>query len=548
MALRLQALWAILASVSVVNGQLNPFFFPEAAPQKQLRSSLLPHQCPNGQPRADVDLPSPWPAGLLTALEGLYPMLNATVDPSFPALSGKPQAAALQLAYRGNILSSAFVGDKDPKLQSGLPDSATIFRIGSVSKIFPVLMLYQLYDQGVVSSLDDPLSKYAPDFEYPNRHSRSKRQFTLRQLASQVSGMQRELPCNMLQCNYTSKEILARMKESPGAQFQEYTQPSYSNAAYALLGNLLADYIKMPFEEYVKQRILEPLGMHSTGFVFTDAVEKQMAKPYSNETFIPNTDLGYNAPAGQMYSNIKDLMTLGRYFLGISGEIFDDGLRKELLTPSFIWRDGSFLQGSPWEVQLLKGDWLMFGKGGNVPGHSAVFGVIPQLNLSFAALWSGPFDETSFVADVYERVLPELVPALNSNRPAPSMPEDASKYIGEYLLPEAPGFPPGVLLSIAFDKTPNGKQALALHKQIPPAASVKAGWLDFHDNRTAVVGLDGADFPASCFVEMASAQEHAWIVFDLGQDGSAVSFEMPGSLYGVKFVKKVDVNSQRLVV
>jgi len=466
--------------------------------------------------------------------------LNATVDPSFPALSGKPQAAALQLAYRGNILSSAFVGDKDPKLQSGLPDSATIFRIGSVSKIFPVLMLYQLYDQGVVSSLDDPLSKYAPDFEYPNRHSRSKRQFTLRQLASQVSGMQRELPCNMLQCNYTSKEILARMKESPGAQFQEYTQPSYSNAAYALLGNLLADYIKMPFEDYVKQHILEPLGMHSTGFVFTDAVEKQMAKPYSNETFIPNTDLGYNAPAGQMYSNIKDLMTLGRYFLGISGEIFDDGLRKELLTPSFIWRDGSFLQGSPWEAQLLKGNWLMFGKGGNVMGHSAVFGVIPSLNLSFAALWTGPFDETSFVADVYERVLPEFVPALNANRPAPSMPEGASKYIGDYLSAEAPG----VVLSIVFDKLSNGKQALALST----ATSTNAGWLDFYDNRTAVVGLVGADFPKNCFVEMAAAQVQAWIVFDLGQDGSAVSFEMPGNLYGVKFVKKVDVNAQRLVV
>merc|ERR1740139_1723720 len=549
MALHLKALYAILASLSVVIGQLNPFFFPEAAPQKKLRSFHLPDQCPNSQPRADVELPSPMPAGLQDVLKGLESFLNATVDPSFPALSGKPQAAALQLDYRGEKLTAAFVGDKDPKLRSGLPDDATIFRIGSVSKIFPVLMLYQLYDQGVVSSLDDPLSKYAPDFEYRNVHSRSKRQFTLRQLASQLSGMQRDLPCNVygrskrsslgVTCDLSSKEILARMKESPGAQFQEYTQPSYSNVAYSLLGNLLADYIKMPFEDYVKQHILEPLGMHNTGFVFTQAVEKQMAKPYENETFIPNIDIGYTAPAGQMYFNIKDLMTLGRYFLGISGEIFDDGLRKELLTPGFIWRDGSFLQGAPWETQLLTGNYLMFGKGGNIDGFSAVFGVIPQLNLSFAALWSGYVDEDSFIADVYERTLPEFVPALKANRPAPATPEDPSKYIGDYTTAEAPG----LVISIAFAQSANGEQALALQQQ-----GQVAGWLDFYDKGKAVLGADGADGATNCDTVMASAQLHAWMVFNLAQDGNAVSFELPGSSYGEKFVKQVEVRPRGLLV
>merc|ERR1740139_200135 len=537
MALHLKALYAILASLSVVIGQLNPFFFPEAAPQKKLRSSHLPDQCPNGQPRADVELPSPMPAGLQDVLKGLEIFLNETVDPSFPALSGNPQAAALQLDYRGEKLAAAFVGDKDPKLRSGLPDDTTIFRIGSASKIFTVLMLYQLYDQGVVSSLDDPLSKYAPDFEYPNVYSRSKRQFTLRQLASQLSGMQRDLPCN--DCNLSSKEILARLKESPGAQFQEYTQPSYSNAAYALLGNLLADYIKMPFEDYVKQHILEPLGMHNTGFVFTEAVEKRMAKSYENETFIPNIDIGYTAPAGQMYSNIKDLMTLGRYFLGISGEIFDDGLRKELLTPSFIWSDGSFLQGAPWEIQLLTGNYLMFGKGGNIDGYSAVFGVIPQLNLSFAALWTGPVDGDSFVADVYERVLPEFVPALKANRPAPATPKDPSKYIGDYLTAALPG----VVFSIALARSANGEQALAFQQQ-----HQLAGWLDFQDDGKAMLGVDGADTAANCFVMMAGAQIQAWMVFDLAQDGNAVSFELPGSSYGEKFVKQVDVRPRSLLL
>merc|ERR1712151_323024 len=150
----------------------------------------------------------------------------------------------------------------------------------------------------------------------------------------------------------------------------------------------------------------------------------------------------------------------GRYFLGITGDIFDDGLRSELLVPGFLWRDGSFLQGAPWEIQRLKGNWLMFGKGGNVMGHSAVFGLIPPMNLSFAALWSGPFDGTSFVADVYERILREFVPVLAANQPAPVMPEDLQRYVGAYHLTDP--LMGNLDVSIVHDKLPHGKQGLAL--------------------------------------------------------------------------------------
>jgi len=256
-----------------------------------------------------------------------------------------------------------------------------------------------------------------------------------------------------------------------------------------------------------------------------------MAKSYSNVTRIPNTDLGYVAPAGQMYSNIKDLMSLGRYFLGISGDILDDGLRKELLMPGFIWRDGRFLQGAPWEIQLLKENWLMLGKGGNVPGYSAVFGIIPQLNLSLAGLWSGAFDETSFVASAYEHILPEFVSTLSVNAPAPVVPENPSRYIGVYRGAD-PVLGAAVAIEIAYQKLPSGNQALALMQQ-----GVRGGWLNFHDDTTAVAGLNGADFPATCFLEMAAASIHIWIVFDMNQAGTVTSFEMPGEYYGVKFLK-----------
>lgn len=44
----------------------------------------------------------------------------------------------------------------------------TLPRISSISKIFPVLMLYRLWEKGIVASLDDPLERYASTFTINN--------------------------------------------------------------------------------------------------------------------------------------------------------------------------------------------------------------------------------------------------------------------------------------------------------------------------------------------------------------------------------------------
>merc|ERR1711957_1134879 len=113
-----------------------------------------------------------------------------------------------------------------------------------------------------------------------------------------------------------------------------------------------------------------------------------------------------------------------------------------------------------------------------------------------------------------------------------------SKYIGNYLTAAAPG----VVFSIALARSANGEQALAFQQQ-----HQLAGWLDFPDDGKAMLGADGADTASNCFAQMAGAQIQAWMVFDLAQDRSAVSFEIPGQVYGEKFLKQVDVRSRSLL-
>ena len=64
----------------------------------------------------------------------------------------------------------------------------------------------------------------------------------------------------------------------------------------------------MTYEQYVQKNILDPLKMTNTGFNITDTVKSRMAVGYEPDgTVAPLYDLGWEAPAGQMFSTTDDL-------------------------------------------------------------------------------------------------------------------------------------------------------------------------------------------------------------------------------------------------
>ena len=106
---------------------------------------------------------------------------------------------AYSVAYKGRVLKAGGFGVKT-KGSNDAPDSSTIFRVGSVSKVFPVgqliftrcfnhqfccmqvLAMFQMFGRGQITSLDDPLAKYCTGFSMMTEYN-----ITLRQMAAQVS-------------------------------------------------------------------------------------------------------------------------------------------------------------------------------------------------------------------------------------------------------------------------------------------------------------------------------------------------------------------------
>ena len=301
-----------------------------------------------------VDLPDPIPDILQDAFDNITDFLTGFVnDVSVPSVVGS-------ISYNGKRIYEIAKGKihktsatETASYANYTPKMDTIYGIGSVTKVFPVLQMYMLLQKGVISSLDDPLSKYSPKFKMKNYFSNA--QPTLRQIASQLAGLPREAPCDApLVCNISNEDMIDRLSSVPLIR-KPNTYPSYSNLGYALLGRELTAYAapNLTFEEWVQENILGPLGMKNTGFLYTDNITSIMATGYAgNGNAYPSGRAqnltGWAAPCGSAYSTVEDLNILSNAIM--HSDMFELAREDFLLSPTFLNRDGQTLFGTPWEM------------------------------------------------------------------------------------------------------------------------------------------------------------------------------------------------------
>lgn len=400
----------------------------EKAGDKQSASTDVTMACP--QLPTLFPLPKETPKRITEVFEKLESILNATVDEtsSLPAIS-------MNVFYRDKILWSGHYGSKVYKQPTLKPNDSTVYRIGSVTKIFAVLLVYKLYEEGKIVSIDDPLSKYAPNFFIHNPFTNEN--ITLREIASQMSGLPREAPC-IYQCsNTTSREQLALLRNRT-LVLPPWTEPSYSNLGYALLGRLLTEnLLNETFENWTKENILKPLGMANTGFEITEEVEKNMAFPYlPNGQRMKFMNLGWINPAGAMYSTIEDLAKLGMMFAQPEKQkLFKPASLREMMTPKDITPDGVTVWGSPFEM-FFSEHFLIRTKGGNIDTYSALLTVIPELALGANILRSTIYygQPIGFEAPVsfYNLLAPRLNETLFELQRKSHFPISPEPFIGKF--------------------------------------------------------------------------------------------------------------------
>ena len=299
-------------------------------------------------------------------------------------------------------------GCVDKKAPRVAPTPSTIFRIGSVSKVLVAELLLRAVLQGRIASLDDEAREYVPDFFIRNPYE--DKQPTWRMLASQLGSVPRMGPC-AANCPFNTTTMLAKIKEEMRLVAPLNSMPSYSNLAFAVVGNVLGErvYGMESFAAALKLHVLQPLKMDSTGLDLTEEVRKRMATFYSQDgKEVPWQDLGWYSPAGALYSSSADMASLLREILTGWRK---SGWRKEALQPIYINADQTTGWGMPWEIHSGNG-YLYRTKIGGLAGVRATMLLVPELDFAVWCLWNGEgMDPTGVAEKVANMLVPHLVDA-----------------------------------------------------------------------------------------------------------------------------------------
>lgn len=240
-----------------------------------------------------------------------------------------------------------------------LPATAdTIYRVGSVSKLFTSTAAVQLVEQGRLD-LDAPLATYVPDFSLRSRFSNAA-PITLRSIMTHHSG----IPSDYLKGMWTPQpqpiSTLPALIKDEYAAYPPNTVLSYSNLGMSLLGLAVQNVSGQEFCSHLQQQLLQPLGMQQTTCSTALPQMASTARAYSSSTQKLEPPLR-DTPAGGLNGSVRDMSRFIRMVLA-QGEL--DGRRiikpetvREMLTPqnSTISLDRSFRIGLGWMLGGLGG-------------------------------------------------------------------------------------------------------------------------------------------------------------------------------------------------
>ncbi len=302
-------------------------------------------------------------------------------------------AFSIALVDGQETIWSAGFGHQDAAQEQ--PASAdTVYRVGSVSKLFTDLAIMQLVEQGKLD-MDAPIQEYLPSFQPRNpwEDAQSNTPHTLRQFMAHQSGLVRESPVG----NYfdPTQPTLQETVESLNATTLVYppnTRLKYSNAAVAVIGSLLEKYSEFSHPEHVRKAILDPLNMTHSGFALspqmTSHVSTGWMRTYDGRRFEAPTFLLGTGPAGNLYASVNDLAKfvscLFRDLKVGEGKLLRADTFETMITPvrDPQGREQSF--GLGFHVQELDG-YKKIGHGGAVYGFSTQLEALPERKLGVVA-------------------------------------------------------------------------------------------------------------------------------------------------------------------
>lgn len=220
--------------------------------------------------------------------------------------SGDIAGAVITVVKDGGILLQKGYGYADVAEHKPVDPAHTLFRAGSVSKLFTWTAVMQLVEQGKIN-LDADINTYL-DFKIPPRNGKP---ITLRNLMTHTPGFDEVVRSLLLSDPKDLPTLDQALKHwIPPRVTDAGSTPAYSNYGAAIAGYIVQGISGLSFDDYIEQKIFAPLGMHYASFrqPLPERLRPYMSKGYKVGSGEPQPfELVDVAPAGSLSISGSDM-------------------------------------------------------------------------------------------------------------------------------------------------------------------------------------------------------------------------------------------------
>lgn len=371
-----------------------------------------------------------------------------------PSVAGEVEAFADKFFNRAEIRSkmagAAFVVVSDNKvlLNKGYgyaslenkqpvdPDE-TLFRVASVTKVFTATAVMQLAEQGRID-LDGNVDKYLRDIKIPNI---TDSPLKVKHLLTHTTGFDftDNLKPNSTNLDTVTslesfiKEAAPTVIRTPGQAYR------YDNFASDLQGYLVQSVTGQPFEQVVRERILQPLHMNHSYLGMNSQLAQRLATGYDskNQPIQPYTDTPTISPSGGMISTSTDI---SKFMLAqLNGGKLDDAaiLRPETVSEMQKVHVGIHRElpnmGYGFEMfyQSLYNGQNVVGKSGDLSGYHSYMWLLPDRKVGGFIVTNS--DSIDVRTELFKEFMDHYYPADQKPRAAlPLSAKDLARFEGSY--------------------------------------------------------------------------------------------------------------------
>lgn len=340
----------------------------------------------------------------------------ADIDNIFSWATADCPGCAVAVSFHGDLIVNRAYGAAD--LERGLPiTTSTIFDAGSLQKQFIAAAALVLENDGQLS-LSEDIREYIP--ELPDYGQK----ITIDHLLTHTSGI-RDWTA-ILPLTAGDEDALTLILRQRGLNFSPGEEWGYSNSGYVLAREIVARRSGMPFAEFARTRLFEPLGMTSTLFCADiQGVTGDRALAYDKEDgrWAPAMMLDRERGGGGVFSTAGDLIIWNE---ALTNNRLGESVSRKLQEP----------------VQLNNGRTLDYCRGliidtyrgaqevwhtGSADGYKSFLGRYPEHGLSIAIMCNSGdgTDRTAFAHRIFDLIVPEAGPQEADLGPPPTIPEDA---------------------------------------------------------------------------------------------------------------------------